>query len=196
MQQTTESFDSVVANIFNVSGSVMMASELEDVHNSTVTYSSSTSTIPLTVVGIDSTGLAHKKVSLKINVHSGGSRIFLGGGHLPSGCVILFFAENCMKMKEFGPRGRVPGATPLDPPMVHFCLHFQCTNDELPSTFIHEERVQVDENVHLFPFGAMLVIGLKFEKCHSFGRFLVGRPLKGRATYLFRMVSVLLFVAC
>ena len=70
MRQTTVSFDSVVANIFNVSGSVMMASELEDVHNSTVTYSSSTSTIPLTVVGIDSTVLAHKKVSLKVDVLS------------------------------------------------------------------------------------------------------------------------------
>ena len=29
----------------------------------------------------------------------------------------FFFAENCMKMKEFGPQGGVPGA-PLDPPML------------------------------------------------------------------------------
>ena len=141
MQQTTESFDSVVANIFNVSGSVMMASELEDVHNSTVTYSSSTSTIPLTVVGIDSTVLTHKKVSLKVNVHSGGSRIFLEGAPAPKWECYPLFCRKVHENERIWTRGRVPGA-PLDPPMVHFCLHFQCTNDELPSTFIHEERVQ------------------------------------------------------
>ena len=43
-----------------------------------------------------------------------------GGANPQSGCANLlfrkFFAENCMKMKEFGPRGgaHVPGA-PLDP---------------------------------------------------------------------------------
>ena len=50
--------------------------------------------------------------------NSDGSRIFLKG-EAPTPKVGLFFqlfAENCMKMKEFGPRGAslVP---PLDPPM-------------------------------------------------------------------------------
>ena len=52
---------------------------------------------------------------------SGGSRIFpRGGAPTPKSAIIFqFFAENCMKMKEFGPPGgaRVPGAPPLDPPM-------------------------------------------------------------------------------
>ena len=44
-----------------------------------------------------------------------------GGRQLPKWvCLFIIFAENCMKMKEFGPPGgaRVPGAPPLDPPMV------------------------------------------------------------------------------
>ena len=48
--------------------------------------------------------LTDKKV-----VGSGGSRIFLGGG-APTpkvGVLAYFFAENCMKIKEFGPPGRV-----------------------------------------------------------------------------------------
>ena len=32
-----------------------------------------------------------------------------------SAIIFQFFAENCMKMKEFGPRGGVPGAPP--PPL-------------------------------------------------------------------------------
>ena len=43
-----------------------------------------------------------------------------GGAPTPKSAIIFqFFAENCMKMKEFGPPGgaRVPGAPPLDPPM-------------------------------------------------------------------------------
>ena len=58
--------------------------------------------------------------------NSGGSRIFL--------------SENCMKMKEFGPRvGRVPGV-PLDPPMGSvspiFCpfFHFH--------TFFRKDRLK------------------------------------------------------
>ena len=47
---------------------------------------------------------------------SGGSRIFLRGGALTPKMGLFFqlFAENCMKMKEFGPPGgaRVPGAPP------------------------------------------------------------------------------------
>ena len=44
---------------------------------------------------------------------SGGSRIFPRGGAPTPKIAIIFqmFAKNCMKMKEFGPRGaRVPGA--------------------------------------------------------------------------------------
>ena len=53
---------------------------------------------------------------------SGGSRIFPGGGGAPTPKIAIIFhifAENCMKMKEFGPPGGacVPGA-PLDPPML------------------------------------------------------------------------------
>ena len=54
------------------------------------------------------------------NPFSGGSRIFLRGG-APTPKILLFcryFAENCMKMKEFGPPGAcVPGAPPFNPPM-------------------------------------------------------------------------------
>ena len=50
------------------------------------------------------------------SVISGGSRIFpRGGRQLPKWvCLFIIFAENCMKMKEFGPPGgaRVPGAPP------------------------------------------------------------------------------------
>ena len=49
-----------------------------------------------------------------MNGYSGGSRIFSpGGAPTPKNAIIFqFFAENGMKMKEFGPRreGRVPGA--------------------------------------------------------------------------------------
>ena len=44
---------------------------------------------------------------------SGGSRIFPGGAPTPKIAIIFhIFAENCMKMKEFGSPGgaRVPGA--------------------------------------------------------------------------------------
>ena len=40
-----------------------------------------------------------------------GSRIFLGWGrHLPKSYYFAIFAENCMKMKEFGPERGIPGA--------------------------------------------------------------------------------------
>ena len=52
---------------------------------------------------------------------SGGSRIFPSGGRqLPKWvCEPIFLAENCMKMKEFGPRGGGvrPWCPPLDPPL-------------------------------------------------------------------------------
>ena len=37
---------------------------------------------------------------------------FPGGANSQSGCANLFFAENCIKTKEFEPRGRIPGAPP------------------------------------------------------------------------------------
>ena len=52
--------------------------------------------------------------------YSGGSRFSRGGAPIPKlGLFCKCFAENCMKMKEFGPKGggRVPGPPPLDPPM-------------------------------------------------------------------------------
>ena len=60
--------------------------------------------------------LQKKKIST-----SGGSRIFPRRAPTPNVAVLtyyfaIFFAENCMKMKEFGPRGCIPG-TPLDPPI-------------------------------------------------------------------------------
>ena len=42
-----------------------------------------------------------------------------GSGNSESGCANLFFTNNCMKMKEFGCPGGVPGA-PLDPPRYGF----------------------------------------------------------------------------
>ena len=43
-----------------------------------------------------------------------------GGAPTPKIAIIFqFFAENCMKMKEFGPPGgRASLAPPLDPPMM------------------------------------------------------------------------------
>ena len=44
-----------------------------------------------------------------------------GGAPTPKSAIIFqFFAENCMKMKEFGPPGggARPWRPPLDPPMV------------------------------------------------------------------------------
>ena len=44
-----------------------------------------------------------------------------GGAPTPKSAIIFqFFAENCMKMKEFGPQGggARPWHPPLDPPMV------------------------------------------------------------------------------
>ena len=59
---------------------------------------------------------------MKITYSSGGSRIFpRGGRQLPKWvCLFIIFAENCMKMKEFGPPGgvRVPGA----PPWIRQCI--------------------------------------------------------------------------
>ena len=62
--------------------------------------------------------LNYPPISYLSSPFSGGSRIFLRGvRQLPK--VLLFckfFAENCMKMKEFGFPGGVP-APPLDPPI-------------------------------------------------------------------------------
>ena len=59
----------------------------------------------------------------EINLNSGGSRIFPRGvRQLPK--VLLFFnflAENCMKMKEFGPPGG--GASLAPPPWIRQCLN-------------------------------------------------------------------------
>ena len=44
---------------------------------------------------------------------------FCPGGTPTPKKIFYFFAENCMKMKQFGPPGgRIPGTTPLDPPMM------------------------------------------------------------------------------
>ena len=62
---------------------------------------------------------------------SGGSRIFpRGGRQLPKWvCLFIIFAENCMKMKEFGPRGaRVPGA----PLWIRQWLYWHSMNHSLP----------------------------------------------------------------
>ena len=50
-------------------------------------------------------------------IGSGRSRIFLeGGAPTPKvGVLASLFAENWMKMKEFGPRGRGTGARPWQP---------------------------------------------------------------------------------
>ena len=56
---------------------------------------------------------------------NGGSRIFpRGGAPTPKSAIIFqFFAENCMKMKEFGPRGGgVPGAPVRSADLVVFVI--------------------------------------------------------------------------
>ena len=59
---------------------------------------------------------------LFIVLSSGGSRIFpRGGAPTPKSAIIFqFFAENCMKMKEFEPPGggARPWRPPLDLPML------------------------------------------------------------------------------
>ena len=62
---------------------------------------------------------------VRLTFYSGGSRISQrrGANHQGGSTNLLFgqnFYENCMKMKEFGPRWgtRVPGAQ-LDPPMFY-----------------------------------------------------------------------------
>ena len=49
-----------------------------------------------------------------------------GGAPTPKNAIIFqFFAENCMKMKEFEPPGGArPWRPPLDPPMVYRLLDF------------------------------------------------------------------------
>ena len=51
------------------------------------------------------------KVHYYLLLFSGGSRIFLKEVPTPNaGVLTYYFAENCMKMKEFRHVGRVPGA--------------------------------------------------------------------------------------
>ena len=56
---------------------------------------------------------------LKQYKNSGGSRIFPRGAPTPKSAIIFqIFAENCMKMKVFGPqRGAASLAPPLDQPL-------------------------------------------------------------------------------
>ena len=42
---------------------------------------------------------------------------FPEGTPFPKVITLVFFAKNCMEMKQFGPRGRIPGAV-LDPPVL------------------------------------------------------------------------------
>ena len=63
-----------------------------------------------------------------------------GGAPTPKSAIIFqFLAENCMKMKEFGPPGgaRVPGA----PPWIRQCLvsasRHQLTSDHGPACMCH-----------------------------------------------------------
>ena len=61
-------------------------------------------------------------VSTKIINVSGGSRIFLRGAPTLKVGVLtyfaIFFAENCMEMKEFGPGGRGRGMHPWPPSWI------------------------------------------------------------------------------
>ena len=60
---------------------------------------------------------------------SGGSRIFpRGGRQLPKWvCLFIIFAENCMKMKEFGPQGgRASLAPPLGSANAVGCVQSAC----------------------------------------------------------------------
>ena len=69
------------------------------------------------------------QLSLSWKFPSGGSRISPRWGHQPSRGVPTYdFAKNCMKFKEFGPRGGGGGAylePPLDPPLFPLLMVFQ-----------------------------------------------------------------------
>ena len=41
-----------------------------------------------------------------------------GGGGAPTYYLTIFFPENCMKMKNFGPRGAARPTVPLNQPLV------------------------------------------------------------------------------
>ena len=59
-------------------------------------------------------------------IPSGGSRIFPRGAPTPKSAIIFqFFAENCMKMKEFGPPG---GARPWRPPWIRQWIYITNLN--------------------------------------------------------------------
>ena len=61
-----------------------------------------------------------------------------GGAPTPKIAIIFhIFAENCMKMKEFGPQGgRTSLAPPLDPPMIRM---------EMFGNFVHCESTTVSQ---------------------------------------------------
>ena len=65
---------------------------------------------------------------------SGGSRIFLGGTSFQSVCAnLFFFAEKCMKMKEFGPPG---GARPWRAPWIRQCWYIISLENPFRSIFV------------------------------------------------------------
>ena len=80
-------------------------------------------------------------MKLDIDRSSGGSRIFPRGCANSQKCYYfsIFFAENCMKMKEFGPRGSSL-ATPLDPP-IHGCRDFCGFLNSVASKKLKEKQV-------------------------------------------------------
>ena len=62
-----------------------------------------------------------------------------GGAPTPKvGVLTIYFAENCMKMKEFGSRG-ASLAPPLDPPMKLITHHLQ--NKNLIVTYLVRGRM-------------------------------------------------------
>ena len=76
-----------------------------------------------------------------------------GGGGAPTPKIAIIFhifAENCMKMKEFGPPGGVrPWRPPLDPPMgIDNGIRLKyphCTDSDSYSLFLHNTGVQFQQ---------------------------------------------------
>ena len=66
-----------------------------------------------------------------------------GGALIPKlGLFCKLFAENCMKMKEFGPKGGASLAPPLDPPMkTYYTITVRCANSTLQESGGHQYTV-------------------------------------------------------
>ena len=99
-----------------------------------------------------------------------------GGAPIPKlGLFCQFFAENCMKMKEFGPPGggRASLAPPLDPPMTCISERKSSLEDNFAGSF----------RVSLFiDLGCPRDLGKGWRG--DLGTFMISRPIKLKSDWL------------